>query len=35
MNTLSWGILGTGQIATLFAKNLPQSKRRARLQVAL
>jgi len=26
MNSLSWGILGTGRIATLFAKNLPHSK---------
>ncbi|MGO9246364.1 MAG: Gfo/Idh/MocA family protein [Verrucomicrobiia bacterium] len=25
MNSLSWGILGTGRIAGLFAKNLPQS----------
>jgi predicted dehydrogenase len=26
MNSLSWGILGTGRIAGVFAKNLPQSK---------
>jgi predicted dehydrogenase len=26
MNSLSWGILGTGRIAGVFARNLPQSK---------
>ncbi|HTS18401.1 MAG TPA: Gfo/Idh/MocA family oxidoreductase [Verrucomicrobiae bacterium] len=26
MNSLSWGILGTGRIAGVFAKNLPKSK---------
>jgi predicted dehydrogenase len=26
MNTLSWGILGTGRIAGVFAEQLPQSR---------